>query len=102
MLRVDKPLNTAMAALSALVLIMSIPALVITIPAVPLPGPLRRSNAFPFSRTIVLALIFALSMVPDRLAMVLSDLTLLLALVGNYFLPGMHYISAPALHIPEV
>jgi hypothetical protein len=92
MLRDDRSVNACMAVLSAVVLVLAIPPLVITTPSAPLPRRLRQS-VFHFSRTLVIALILGLSLVPAGFAAALSDLTLLLALSGNYLVPAFLHIA---------
>jgi hypothetical protein len=83
----DRSVNAGMAALSAIVLVLAVPPLVITTPSAPLPHALK-PHALPLSRTLALTLVLALSLAPAGLARALSDCTLVLALAGNYLVPA--------------
>ena len=81
-------ITKAIAALSALTLVLSIPTLVITCPPLPIPARLRRLTAFPFSKLLVLVLVFGGSLLPSSAVTFISDICILLSLAGTYFLPG--------------
>ncbi|KAG6914094.1 hypothetical protein DXG01_002458 [Tephrocybe rancida] len=80
--------------LNAATLLLSIPALIVTSPPLPIPDRLRHSTTFPLSRTLIATLVAALSLVPSSVAAILSDILLLSALTSTYFLPALLHIIA--------
>lgn len=85
-LREDRSLNAAMAVLSAVMLALAVPPLIITTQS----GPAAQGQPnLRISRTVPFVIVILLASVPDWAAAAQSDITLFLALVGNYFVPGM-------------
>ncbi|KAG5646487.1 hypothetical protein DXG03_003252 [Asterophora parasitica] len=80
--------------LNAATLLLGIPALIVTTPTLPIPGRIRHSTTFPVSRTLLSILIAALALVPPRVSTILSDILLVSALVGTYFLPAFLHVIA--------
>lgn len=75
--------------LRASTLLFSIPSVVVSIPPLPVPLAVRRVCKFDLSKVTLIFVVILLSLAPPPLAATLNDLTLLLALAGTYFLPGM-------------
>lgn len=88
---------------SATNLILTIPAILITVPPTPLPYAVRRLNPN-ISKIIIYAITTGLSVLPRGATVVLGDLLLILSLLSTYVLPGkslgesrMAYLIDPLL-----
>lgn len=75
---------------SAANLILTIPAILITVPPTPLPYANRRINSS-ISKFIIYMITTGLSVLPRRATVVLGDLLLVLSLLSTYVLPGKAY-----------
>ena len=73
-------------------LIFSLPSILITAPAIPLPHTLRRATSFPLSKPLTYILTLTLSLLPTRATRAGSDAVLVLAFLSTYVVPA-------ALHI---
>ena len=73
-------------------LLLSIPSLVITTPALPIPFSLRRATNFPLSKALTYLLTIALSVLPASVTRVGSDIVLLLAFASTYMVPALLHI----------
>lgn len=73
---------------SAANLILTIPAILITVPPTPLPVAIHRANATTISKIIIYVITTGLSILPRKAAIVLGDLLLVLSLLSTYVLPG--------------
>ncbi|KAH9924302.1 uncharacterized protein BXZ73DRAFT_50582 [Epithele typhae] len=84
-------LQTTVSVFAACSLILSIPALLIPSPAIPLPYTLRR--AFPsLSKVLIYLLALCLSVLPARVSRVGSDVILVLAFLSTYVVPALLHI----------
>ncbi len=72
---------------SAANLILTVPAILITVPPTPLPFSIRRINPY-ISKIIIFMITTGLSVLPRRANVVLGDLLLVLSLLSTYVLPG--------------
>ena len=72
---------------SATNLILTIPAILITVPPTPLPYAVRRLNPN-ISKIIIYVITTGLSMLPRGATIILGDLLLVLSLLSTYVLPG--------------
>jgi len=72
---------------SAANLILTIPAILITVPPTPLPHAVRRIHPS-MSKIIIYIITTGLSALPRRATIVLGDLLLVLSLLSTYVLPG--------------
>jgi hypothetical protein len=84
---------------SATNLILTIPAILITVPPTPLPYAVRRLNPN-ISKIIIYAITTGLSVLPRGATVVLGDLLLILSLLSTYVLPAflhitVHYFKRP-------
>ncbi|KAF7346599.1 hypothetical protein MSAN_01888100 [Mycena sanguinolenta] len=76
-------------------LLLAIPSVLITTPSLPLSERIRRAtSAIPLSTYLVLTLVAGLSLVPTRVARVLSDALLVCACGGTFFLPALVHITS--------
>ena len=80
---------------SAANLILTIPAILITVPPTPLPYAIRRVNSS-ISKIIIYMITTGLSVLPRRATVVLGDLLLVLSLLSTYVLPGEASLRIPA------
>jgi len=81
-------------------LLFAIPSVVVSTPPLPVPLAVRRVCRFDLSRVTLTFVVVLLSLAPPSTAATLNDLTLLLALIGTYFLPAcahivIHYLRRP-------
>ncbi|KAJ7022427.1 hypothetical protein C8F04DRAFT_1223887 [Mycena alexandri] len=85
------------ASLNALTLLLAIPSVLVTAPPFPIPAHVRRATSAlpaPFSKHLpFLILAASLSLVPSRVARVLSDVLLACACAGTFFLPALVHIT---------
>jgi len=91
--------NALIAASSAANLLLTIPAILITIPTTFLPYAGRRTSPT-ISRVIIYVVTIAFSMLPRKATVVLGDLLLTLSLLSTYVLPALlhiivHYFKRP-------
>ncbi|KAJ3731275.1 hypothetical protein DFJ43DRAFT_999382 [Lentinula guzmanii] len=100
-------------ALSAITLLLGIPLVLTTTPSLPIPERLRRRTTIPLSKTIIFIIVVALSLVPMNVFRVYSDMLIICALAGTYFLPALVHITThffkrplsiivPALPLPPL
>ncbi|KAJ3764353.1 hypothetical protein EV360DRAFT_77463 [Lentinula raphanica] len=80
-------------ALSGITLLSGIPLVLITTPSLPVPERLRRSTTIPLSKTLIFVIVVILSLVPVDVSRVFSDILIVCALVGTYFLPALVHIT---------
>jgi hypothetical protein len=88
-----------MAISSAANLILIIPAILITIPSIPLPRAIRRTTNSTLSKIAIYTSVIALSVLPSGVTAVLGDTLLVLSLLSTYVLPGKFYVLSTALSI---
>ena len=86
-------LKATVAVFGAIALLFSIPSILITTPALPIPYAIRRATSFPLSRALISLLAFALALLPAHATRVGSDLVLLLAFLSTYVVPALLHIT---------
>ena len=86
-------LQTAMTVCGAASLILSVPAILISTPAVPVPYSIRRATSFPLSKILIYLLPICLSTLPAHLVSIGSDIVVLLVFLGTYVLPAFIHIT---------
>ncbi|TBU44418.1 hypothetical protein BD309DRAFT_1000494 [Dichomitus squalens] len=99
-------LKATVAVFGAIALLFSIPSVLITTPALPIPYPIRRATSLPISKVLIYILTPALALLPAHVTRVGSDLVLLLAFLSTYVVPALlhitiHYFRRPlAIVVP--
>ncbi|GBE83045.1 hypothetical protein SCP_0500890 [Sparassis crispa] len=78
---------------NAVALALSLPAVLISSPPLPIPFSIRHATNFPLSRSLLYAIILCLSLLPRSLSGVLSDFLLVLAFLSTYMLPAFIHIT---------
>jgi hypothetical protein len=87
-------LKPAIAVFNALTLLLAVPSVLVTTPALPISERIRRAtSSIPLSKYLIFTLVAALSLVPTRVARVLSDVLLVCACAGTFFLPALVHIT---------
>ena len=86
-------LKATVAVFGAIALLFSLPSILITTPALPIPYAIRRATSFPLSRALISLLAFALALLPAHATRVGSDLVLLLAFLSTYVVPALLHIT---------
>ncbi|KAJ7079814.1 hypothetical protein B0H15DRAFT_858111 [Mycena belliarum] len=86
-------LQPAVAVLNSLTLLLAIPSVLVTAPPLPIPERIRRATTIPLSKYLTFALVLALSLVPTRIARILSDVLLACACASTFFLPALIHIT---------
>ncbi|TFK40871.1 hypothetical protein BDQ12DRAFT_680199 [Crucibulum laeve] len=92
----DTPLlwtRIALGSLSAATLLLGIPAILVTTPALPIPERIRRTARFSVSKSLTFLLVVLVALVPAQVSSVMSDILLVLTLTSTYFLPALIHIS---------
>jgi len=87
-----KPLR---ACLHAATLVLTIPSVLVRSPNIPMPLIIRRwtsTSYIPISRCVTYIIVILLSFVPVSVFSVLSDVSLVLALLGTYLLPACIHV----------
>jgi hypothetical protein len=79
--------------LMSLTLLLGIPSILVTAPSLPISERIRRSTSIPLSKYLVFTLVAVLSLVPTRIARILSDVLLTCALTSTFFLPALVHIT---------
>ena len=69
-------------------LLFAIPSVLVSTPRLPVPLAIRRVCKLNLSKVTLIFVVILLSLAPPTTATILNDVTLLLALIGTYFLPG--------------
>ncbi|KAJ7132958.1 hypothetical protein C8R46DRAFT_1181198 [Mycena filopes] len=101
-------LQPAIAALNALTLLLAIPSVLVTTPPLPIPERIRRSTNLPLSKHLTFLLVAVLSLVPTRIARILSDVLIACACASTFFLPALihittHFFKRPlAIVMPQI
>lgn len=86
------PSTYLMALLKVAILTSSIPALVITCPAIPMPRRMRRVSDVPLSKFTIFSIVAILSLAPEQASYVLQDVMLVIVLAGSYTAPALIHI----------
>ncbi|OCH88672.1 hypothetical protein OBBRIDRAFT_734006 [Obba rivulosa] len=84
--------RTMTAIFSAAALSLAIPSILITSPALPVSFAMRRLTNFPISKTLVYVVTISLSLCPQPIFGILSDVLLVLAFLSTYMLPAFIHI----------
>jgi len=92
--------NALIAISSAANLILIIPAILITVPSIPLPRAIRRKTNPTLSKIAIYIVVIVLSVLPSTVIAVLGDVLLVLSLLSTYVLPAalhvtVHYFKRP-------
>jgi hypothetical protein len=88
--------NALIAISSAANLILIIPAILITVPSIPLPRAIRRTTNPTLSKIAIYIVVIVLSVLPSTVIAVLGDVLLVLSLLSTYVLPGKFYVVSAA------
>ncbi|KAI0357529.1 hypothetical protein OH77DRAFT_1399170 [Trametes cingulata] len=86
-------MKTAVAAFGAAALLLSIPAILITTPALPIPISIRRVTNFPLSKVLIYIITTCLSLLPAHITRIGSDIVLILAFLSTYTVPALLHIT---------
>ncbi|KAJ6462013.1 hypothetical protein C8R47DRAFT_101020 [Mycena vitilis] len=86
-------LQPAIAVLNSLTVLLAIPSVLVTTPSLPISERIRRATTIPLSKYLTFALVAVLSLVPTRIARVLSDVLLAAACASTFFLPALIHIT---------
>ncbi|KAJ6585239.1 hypothetical protein B0H19DRAFT_1250109 [Mycena capillaripes] len=86
-------LQPAIAVLNSLTLTLAIPSVLVTTPSLPIFERIRRATTIPLSKYLIFVLVAALSLVPTRIARILSDVLLACACASTFFLPALVHIT---------
>ncbi|KAI0373665.1 hypothetical protein BV20DRAFT_962228 [Pilatotrama ljubarskyi] len=86
-------MKRTVAAFNAATLLLSIPAILITTPALPIPIPIRRATNFPLSKVLIYLITIGLSILPASMTRVGSDIILILAFLSTYTIPALLHIT---------
>ncbi len=86
-------LAIAVSVLGAASLLFSIPAILITTPALPVPYPVRRATSFPLSKALIYLITVLLSTLPEHAVRIGSDIVFLLGFLSTYIVPAFIHIT---------
>ncbi|KAJ7128229.1 hypothetical protein C8R43DRAFT_1027477 [Mycena crocata] len=86
-------LQPVIAVLNSLTLLLAIPSVLVTTPSLPIPERIRCATSVPISKYLTFALVTVLSLVPTRIARILSDILIACACASTYFLPALIHIT---------
>ena len=85
-------LKATVAVFGAIALLFSVPSILITAPALPLPIPVRRATSLPISKLLLYLATIGLALLPAHVTRIGSDLVLLLAFLSTYVAPAFIHI----------
>lgn len=90
----DAPLalHALKATLGALTLVLGVPSVLVTAPALPVPRVLRRRAGQAASRLMYLVGALALAVLPTPICRVVSDVVMVLAFLSTYAVPGAYIV----------
>nr|GAT60253.1 predicted protein [Mycena chlorophos] len=100
-------LQTPIVAFNSLTLLLGIPSILVTTPSLPVSERLQRSTTIPISKYLLFVLVVLLTLVPTRIARILSDILLASACMSTFFLPAaihitVHFFKQPlSIVIPQ-
>ncbi|KAJ7432752.1 hypothetical protein B0H11DRAFT_2123905 [Mycena galericulata] len=86
-------LQPAIAVLNSLTLLLAIPSVLVTTPSLPVPERIRRATNVPLSKYLTFALVVVLTLVPTRIARILSDVLIATACASTFFVPALIHIT---------
>jgi hypothetical protein len=81
------------ASLSSATLMLGIPSLIVTTPALPLPERIAHAAIFNISRTLILIIVILLTLSPPDASTILNIVLVVMTLTSTYFLPAFFHIS---------
>lgn len=81
-------IKSTSAAFSAAALLLSIPSILVTTPALPIPISIRRSTNFPLSKVLIYIITICLAILPAHITRFGSDVILILAFLSTFVVPG--------------
>ncbi|KAI9058133.1 hypothetical protein FKP32DRAFT_1597205 [Trametes sanguinea] len=86
-------LKRTAAVFAAASLLLSIPSILITTPALPTPIPIRRATNFPLSKVCIYLITIGLSVLPTPITRIGSEVILILAFLSTYVVPALLHIT---------
>ncbi|KAF7298987.1 hypothetical protein MIND_00846900 [Mycena indigotica] len=86
-------LQAVIALANSLTLLLAIPSTLVTTPSLPVSERLQRSTMLPISKYLLFVLVISVSLVPERVARVFSDILLASACAATFFLPALIHIT---------
>ncbi|KAF7314404.1 hypothetical protein MKEN_00913200 [Mycena kentingensis (nom. inval.)] len=86
-------LQAAIVAFNTLTLLLGIPSILVTTPSLPISERVQRATTIPISKYLIFLIIVVLSLVPTRIARILSDVLIACACAGTFFLPALIHIT---------
>ncbi|KAI0763595.1 hypothetical protein BD413DRAFT_483917 [Trametes elegans] len=89
----SQSLKTTVAVLNAATLLLSIPAILITTPALPIPISIRHVTNFSVSKVLIYLITICLALLPASMERFGSDITLILAFLSTYTVPAFIHIT---------
>lgn len=84
-------IKSTSAAFSAAALLLSIPSILVTTPALPIPISIRRSTNFPLSKVLIYIITICLAILPASMTRFGSDVILILAFLSTFVVPGTSF-----------
>ncbi|KAK0487612.1 hypothetical protein IW261DRAFT_1548553 [Armillaria novae-zelandiae] len=96
----ERSLDPYIISLNALTLLLAVPSILVTSPSLPIPERVRQSTNVPLSKLAIFALTAFLSLVPNIVFTVVSDVLLASCLSSTFILPAflhivIHYFKRP-------
>ncbi|KAM5539447.1 hypothetical protein V8D89_006899 [Ganoderma adspersum] len=85
-------LKATVAVFGSIALLFSVPSILITAPALPLPLPVRRATSLPISKLLLYLATIGLALLPAHVTRIGSDLVLLFAFLSTYVAPAFIHI----------
>ncbi|KAJ7715594.1 hypothetical protein DFH07DRAFT_974128 [Mycena maculata] len=86
-------LQPAITIFNSLTLLLAIPSVLVTTPSLPIPERIRHATTIPLSKYLTFTLAIVLSLVPTRIARILSDVLIASACASTFFLPALVHIT---------
>ncbi|KAL1950431.1 hypothetical protein VTO73DRAFT_5555 [Trametes versicolor] len=86
-------IKSTSAAFSAAALLLSIPSILVTTPALPIPISIRRSTNFPLSKVLIYIITICLAILPAHITRFGSDVILILAFLSTFVVPAFIHIT---------
>ncbi|KAI0058266.1 hypothetical protein BV25DRAFT_1891581 [Artomyces pyxidatus] len=78
---------------NAINLLLTIPAILITTPSLPVPLAIRRATNLPISKAVLYIITVALSLLPEAASAAFGNILLVLTLASTYVLPAVIHIT---------
>ncbi|CDO69910.1 hypothetical protein BN946_scf184884.g69 [Trametes cinnabarina] len=86
-------MKTTVTIFGAASLFLSVPSILLTTPALPIPIPIRRVTNFPLSKVCIYVITIGLSVLPTSITRIGSDVILILAFISTYVVPALLHIT---------